>query len=337
MNAQTLEKLISSRGEEARSLHREADRVRHETVGDEVHLRALIEFSNHCRCHCRYCGLRADNTALNRYRMSPGEVLDNVVAAHDLGLRTVVLQSGEDLHWSAEMLAELIADIKRRTKMAITLSVGERPREDYLCWRKAGADRYLLKHETSDPDLYRALHPGAELHTRLNCLETLLELGYQVGSGCIVGLPGQTPAILARDLLLIRDLGLHMTGIGPLISHPATPLADCPSGDVEAVLNMMALLRLLVPDIMMPATTALETLSSGGRILGLQCGANVLMPNMTMRCYAMDYEIYPGKKAPSHSLQAELAAAQVAVAQAGRTIADGPGHSPRAHLAGRIR
>ena len=322
--------LVRAQGQAAADLHAEADRVRRETVGEPVHLRAIIEFSSYCRCHCQYCGLRSDNESLARFRMTPEEVLTACSEVSALGFGTVVFQSGEDEWWTAERLAHLIVEVKRRTPLAITLSVGEREDWEYRLWRAASADRYLLKHETANPELYQRLHPGASYDNRRRCQETLFDLGYQVGSGCIVGLPGQTPEMLAEDLRLIETRQFHMTGIGPLIPHAATPLGGCPVGSVPLTLNVMALIRLLVPDVMLPATTALETAEPGARSRALRAGANVLMPNLTPRRFASFYEIYPGKKAPALTLAQEVDRTKEIVEAAGRPLGTGPGHSPRA-------
>lgn len=329
MTRAELAQLVMAEGERAEALRAEADALRARTVGDEVHLRGIIEFSSHCACHCEYCGLRADNAALPRYRMTADEILAAAEDAARLSLGTVVLQSGEDARFTAQRLAEIIAQIRSRTPLAVTLSVGEREPWEYRLWREAGAHRYLLKHETADPDLYRRLHPGASLERRLACLETLSDLGYQVGSGCIVGLPGQTPESLADDLLLLRRLNVHMLGIGLLIPHPQTPLCAMPLGSAETNLNMIALARLLIPDVMAAATTALETAMPGGRLAALRAGANVIMPNLTPRRYASFYDIYPGKKAPRLSIPEEVARARAVIEQAGRVAGTGPGHSPR--------
>lgn len=324
-----LRELVLAEGEAAEELYAEADRVRHEHVGEAVHLRGIIEFSSHCRCRCGYCGLRADNQELRRFRMTPEEVLQGCQEVADLGFGTVVLQSGEDEWWTAERLAGLVTDIKSFTPLAVTLSVGERDEEDYRLWKTAGADRYLLKHETANAELYARLHPGMTLESRLHCQDVLFRLGYQVGSGCIVGLPGQTPEILVEDLRLIESRQYHMCGIGPLIPHPDTPLGEQAAGSVRTTLNMMALTRLLVPDVMMPATTALETAQAGLRLKALKSGANVLMPNLTPRRFASFYDIYPGKKAPQLTLAQEVERTKAIAREAGRPVATGPGHSPR--------
>ncbi len=321
--------LVMAEGPAAAELRAEADRVRRETVGDDVYLRGIVEFSSHCRCDCEYCGLRVSHRDLARFRMTPAQV---VAACRDLarfGFGTVVLQSGEDTWWTARRVADLVTAIKEETPLAVTLSLGERDTSDYRRWREAGADRYLLKHETANRELYERLHPGASYDRRLACQDALFELGYQVGSGCIVGLPGQTPDILVEDLRLIEARGYHMCGLGPLIPHPATPLGALPVGSVETSLNMMALVRLLVPDIMLPATTALETAEPGARVRALQGGANILMPNLTPRRFASFYDIYPGKQAPQLTLAQEVERTLAIARTAGRPVGSGPGHSRR--------
>lgn len=326
---------IQATGEQARELRAEADLCRAAVMGDAVHLRGIIEFSNHCRRHCAYCGLRAENVAVRRYRMTPDEIVAASRHAEAMGMRTVVLQSGEDDWWTAQRLAAVITRIRHETALAVTLSVGERPEEDYRLWRAAGADRFLLKHETSDPELYARLHPDSTLAQRVGCLELLGELGYQIGTGCIVGLPGQTVQSLADDLLLARSLNVHMAGIGILIPHAGTPLSDLPSGSAQTNLNMMALARLLIPDLLLASTTALETGMPGGRLAGLQSGGNVIMPNATPRQYAADYDIYPGKAAPKDMIEQDVARARDVIALAGRYVATDPGHSPRCVVADR--
>jgi len=324
-----LSQLVVATGPAAAELRAEADRVRRETVGDDIYLRGIIEFSSHCRCDCEYCGLRAGNRGLVRFRMTPEQVVAACQEIAGFGFGTVVLQSGEDPWWTAERVAELIGAIKRATPLAVTLSLGERDEADYRLWKQAGADRYLLKHETANRELYERLHPGASYDARRRCQDELFALGYQVGSGCIVGLPGQTPEVLVEDLRLIGAKRYHMCGIGPLIPHPATPLGAVPVGSVEITLNMMALTRLLVPDIMLPATTALETAQAGGRLKSLCGGANILMPNLTPREFASFYDIYPGKKAPQLTLAEEVERTLAIVARAGRPVGVGPGHSQR--------
>jgi biotin synthase len=287
-----------------------ADRVRRASVGDEVHLRGLIEISNICARQCGYCGLRAPHTALERYRMTESEIVEAALMAEALGYGTVVLQAGESTQAiPGPWLAGLVSAIKRRTPLAVTLSLGERSPEDLKLWRDSGADRYLLRFETSDPELFRLIHPpqGAGPSDRIALLRVLRELGYEVGSGVMVGIPGQTYASLADDLLLFRELDLDMIGIGPYLPHPATPLgagewrreiaeADQVPDSEEMVYKVVALTRILRPDANIPSTTALATINTrNGRELGLQRGANVVMPNLTPARYRKLYEIYPNK------------------------------------------
>jgi biotin synthase len=300
-------------------LWRLADQTRSANVGDQVHLRGLVEISNHCIRQCGYCGLRAGNRGLERYRMGEEEILSCARDALAFGYGTVVLQAGEDYGLKTEWVSALIRRIKRETGLAVTLSLGERGDEELGAWREAGADRYLLRFETSDEDLYRQIHPtlpGRE-SDRVAILRRLQELGYEIGSGVMVGIPGQTYASLASDIDLFRSLDLDMIGVGPYIAHPATPLGE---GDTTApdtagaplsgyprvpdqvpndeltVYKVLALTRLSCPDTNIPSTTALATINKeSGRELGLQRGANIVMPNLTPPRYRALYEIYPEK------------------------------------------
>ena len=271
-----------------------ADEVRKEFLGDEIHLRALIEFSNYCRCNCLYCGIRADNSEVERYRLDKSEILELAQHAANSGYKTVVLQSGEDLTFNADYLAEIIAEIKK-TDVAVTLSIGERSYEEYKLLKDAGADRFLLRIETTDKELYKIMHPKADFENRKRCLYDLKKLGFETGTGCLIGLPGQSIESLADDILFFKELDADMIGIGPLIPHPHTPLKDCECGNLMLALKVMALTRLLLPDINIPATTAMETLNPHGRIMALQAGANVVMPNFTAEDVRGKYEIYPNK------------------------------------------
>jgi len=272
-----------------------ADRVRREFVGDGVYLRALIEFSNYCKNNCLYCGIRAANTQVKRYRLTPQQILQTAQQAVGYGYKTIVLQSGEDPWFDTDKLCEIIREIKK-LDVAVTLSIGEKSRQEYAAYRQAGADRYLLRIETTDKNLYEKLDPGMNWENRVRCLQDLKELGYEVGSGSLVGLPGQTLESLAGDLLFFQKLPVDMAGIGPFIPHPQTPLAaEKADGHFELSLKMMAIMRLLLPDINIPATTAMETLHPQGRLMALQAGANVVMPNTTDRTYRPFYELYPGK------------------------------------------
>ncbi len=275
-------------------LFQAADRVRKKYVGDEVHLRGLIEFSNICKQNCLYCGLRRDNKKIQRYRLTEEQIIDFASKANDCGYKTVVLQSGEDAYFTKEKLTKIIKEIKK-FDLAITLSIGEKTFEEYKAYKDAGADRFLIRIETTDKNLYTKLDPNMDWDNRLKCIENLKELGYEVGSGCLVGLPEQTLESLADDILFFKEIGADMIGIGPFIPNEHTPLKNAQGGDFELALKVMAITRLLLPDINIPATTAMETLNPNGRIIALQSGANVVMPNVTEGEYRKLYEIYPGK------------------------------------------
>ncbi|MBS4026356.1 MAG: [FeFe] hydrogenase H-cluster radical SAM maturase HydE [Clostridia bacterium] len=279
---------------EVQGLFSRADQLRHKQMGKIVYLRGIIEFSNYCRKNCSYCGLRRGNKKLKRYRMTGEEILAAALQARQLGYQTVVLQSGEDPDYSGKMVAGLIREIVR-TGLTVTLSLGERSKEDYALWREAGAKRYLLRHETANPTLYQRLHPDADYCRRLACLSWLKELGYQVGAGSMVGLPGQQLEDLLADLRLLEQFDVEMAGIGPFIPHPDTPLAGEIGGTLVDTLKMVALTRLVMPGINIPATTALGSLHQRGREMGLECGANVIMPNATPAQHRLLYQLYPDK------------------------------------------
>ncbi|MGQ9524098.1 MAG: [FeFe] hydrogenase H-cluster radical SAM maturase HydE [Armatimonadota bacterium] len=321
--------LLSAEGGEVTQLHSAAEDVTLQVFGDEVHLRAVIEFSNHCVRNCLYCGLRTGNRSLARYRMSEEEVLEAAGHAASLGYRTVVLQSGEDPWYTADRLCTIVRKIKARHDVAVTLCIGERPKEEYAALRSAGADRFLLKHETADPELYAALHPGTGLAERVQCLHWLRDCGYQVGSGNIVGLPGQTIEALASDILLMRELGVEMAGIGPFIPHGSTPLAQYPRGSLELTLKVLATARLAMPDCMLPATTAVGTIHPQGRQMALRAGANVVMPNVTPMRFRDKYEIYPGKICVGEDAAHCRGCVEALVRSVGRRVSGGYGHSPR--------
>lgn len=285
--------LLSSDGHNA-ALFAAADRVRHRFVGDEVHLRGLIEFSNTCRQNCHYCGLRRDNKQIARYRLEPDQIIDFARKARGYGYRTVVLQSGEDPYYTLDKLCYIIAEIKK-LGVAVTLSIGEKTCEEYRALKEAGADRYLLRIETTDRRLYEELDPGMDYANRLRCLHDLKALGYEVGTGCLIGLPGQTVASLADDILFFKELDADMIGVGPFIPNPDTPLRDAAGGAFTLSLKVMAIIRLLLPDANIPATTAMETLDENGRLIALKSGANVVMPNVTEGDYRRMYQLYPGK------------------------------------------
>ena len=271
-----------------------ADKTREEYVGDEVHLRGLIEFSNICKRQCKYCGLRCEDKFIDRYRISKENIISYAEHAVNMGYKTIVLQSGEDEYYNTDLMCEIIERIKK-LGVALTLSIGEKTYEEYKAFKEAGADRYLIRIETTDKTLYNQMHPNMDFDNRVRCLENLGRLGYEVGTGCLVGLPNQTIESLADDILFFKEINADMVGIGPFIPHPHTPLKDSVTGSFTLALKVMALTRILLKDINIPATTAMETLNPNGRIIALQSGANVVMPNVTTTEYRAKYEIYPNK------------------------------------------
>ena len=273
-----------------------ADEVRSQYCGNEVHLRGIIEFSNYCDQNCIYCGLREDNRNLKRYRMTPEEVIETAHTISNLGILTVVLQSGEDRYFDTDMIAYIIYQIKQGTELAVTLSLGERGFEEYRTWRIAGADRYLLKHETANSNLYSKYHSRQKLEERVSHLRFLSSIGYQIGSGNMIGLPMQTIEDIADDLLLCRDLDLDMAAIGPFVPSPNTPYQNEGPGDTDLVLRTMAVTRLMLKNVHIPATTALDSVDLTGREKGLTAGANVIMPDLTPLPYRQLYQIYAGKR-----------------------------------------
>lgn len=290
--------LIQCGTEEDREfLFSRARKVREREYGKDVYVRGLIEFSNICRNDCYYCGIRKSNEKADRYRLTPEEILSCAREGYQLGFRTFVLQSGEDAWFTKERMEAIIRQIKEEfPECAITLSVGERRKEEYQCWYDAGAERYLLRHETADDSHYRRLHPSdMSLANRKRCLSWLREIGYQVGAGFMVGSPGQTVDNLISDLDFLRELNPHMIGIGPFLAHRDTPFAHEENGSLQRTLIMLAILRLMFPKALLPATTALGTISPQGREQGLMAGANVLMPNLSPVAVREKYGLYDNK------------------------------------------
>jgi biotin synthase len=259
--------------------------------------------------------------------MTTAEILASALEAASFGIKTVVLQSGEDDALDPFWLADVVRAIKSGTQMAVTLSVGEKPQEAYALWRSAGADRYLLKIETTNPSLYRRLHPDMDFNRRLECLRVLRELGYQTGSGNIVGLPGQTAEDLAQDILFFKRCDFDMIGIGPFIAHPGTPLGSEGDGDIQAVLKVLAVTRIVVHGAHMPATTAVGSLEEDHRLAALKAGANVLMPNFTPQPYRQAYEIYPHKRCLAEMSGTCVPCMETMVSAAGRSLDYGRGDS----------
>jgi biotin synthase len=331
-------------------LWRHADGVRRERVGPEVHLRGLVEISNHCVRGCAYCGLRAGHRALPRYRMTEEEILDCARQAREFEYGTVVLQSGEDPGIARDWMAAVVRRIKRETGLAVTLSLGERTEEEMAAWREAGADRYLLRFETSDRTLYESIHPSLPDRPadRMAILRTLRALGYEIGSGVMVGIPGQTYQSLAGDILLFAALDLDMIGLGPFLPHPATPLGQTGGKGGEAgsplvngsedqapnselmTYKMLALARIACPEANIPSTTALATINArDGRERGLMRGANVVMPNLTPMKYRRLYEIYPNKACLAESPADCGGCLDRRISSIGRRVGQGRGDSRR--------
>ncbi len=294
-----LEKILSLDGGDAEYLRRAAARDRESVYGNGVFIRGLIEISSICRNDCLYCGIRRSNRSAQRYRLDADEILARADIGYSLGFRTFVLQGGEDAYFTDTVLCDIVRRIKSaHPDCAVTLSVGERSRESYAALREAGADRYLLRHETASTEHYAALHPSElTLEGRLCCLRELKELGYQVGCGFMVGSPYQTLRHIVRDIRFIAEFQPHMVGIGPFIPHSATPFRDFPSGSVELTLNCLAVIRLMNKNVLLPATTALGTASADGQLRGILAGANVVMPNLSPIDVRDKYTLYNNKLA----------------------------------------
>lgn len=298
LTREELMRLIENRNPELdQYLFAKADAVRREIYGNDIYIRGLIELSNYCKNDCYYCGIRRSNKNAARYRLTREQVLDCCKSGYKLGFRTFVLQGGEDPYFTDERLCEMISAIKSRyPDCALTLSMGEKSYASYLSYFNAGADRYLLRHETADATHYGKLHPDSmTLSTRRQCLYDLKKIGFQVGCGFMVGSPYQTPEHLAADLLFIKEFDPEMVGIGPFIPHRDTPFAGEPAGTLEMTLFMLGLVRLLVPHVLLPATTALGTIDPQGRELGILAGANVVMPNLSPQEVRNKYLLYDNK------------------------------------------
>ncbi len=278
-------------------LFEKARAVRIENYGHDVYIRGLIEFTNYCRNDCYYCGIRKSNAGAERYRLTKGQILECCSAGYELGFRTFVLQGGEDGYFTDEKMVEIIRSIKAaHPDCAVTLSIGEKSYESYKAFFDAGADRYLLRHETANAGHYGRLHPKIlSLDNRKRCLFDLKEIGYQVGCGFMVGSPFQTTDCLVEDLLFIKRLNPHMVGIGPFIPHHGTPFADRAAGTLELTLFLLGIIRLMLPPVLLPATTALGTVHPRGRELGILAGANVVMPNLSPKSVRHKYLLYDNK------------------------------------------
>ena len=324
----TVKKALSANEAQAEILFAEAYAVRRAIFGDKVYLRGLIEFSNYCARFCSYCGINASVTTQTRYRLTIEEIMECADIAAELGYRTLVLQGGEDPYFTGEKFRQIISTIKDKyPDTAITLSLGVHSYADYKAWFDAGADRYLMRFESSDAELFARIRPATQLDARLAAIEDLRAIGYQVGTGNMVGMPGQTLDTLVNDILLLYKLQPDMIGIGPFIPHPATPLADYPHGDVFLTLKELAILRVIMPYLNLPATTALGTLPGGGQLRALASGANVIMPNVSPPSLRRLYAIYPDKAGSLEDAAATHTRVLNSVAKAGLSVDFGRGDS----------
>lgn len=288
---------ILKRDEYNESLAEEADKIRRKIYGDKVYIRGLIEFTNYCRNNCFYCGIRHDNKNAKRYRLSKDEILECCREGYSLGFRTFVLQGGEDDFYTDEIICDIVSSIRRDyPDCAITLSMGEKDKKSYREFFNAGANRYLLRHETANEEHYGKLHPKSmSLRNRKECLFNLKEIGYQVGSGFMVGSPFQTVENIIADLRFLQELQPDMIGIGPYITHKETPFKNFESGNLALTLRLVSILRLIFPYALIPSTTALGTIAPNGRELGLKAGANVVMPNLSPVKFRKFYDLYENK------------------------------------------
>lgn len=298
LSVEEYEYLIENRNETAAEvLRKKAEKVRKEIYGNDVFIRGLIEIGNYCKNNCLYCGIRAANKSCERYRLSEEQILSCCEQGYELGFRTFVMQGGEDDSFSDERMCKIIREIKSRyPECAVTLSLGEKSRESYQRLFDAGADRYLLRHETADKAHYEKLHPKElSFENRMRCLKDLKEIGFQVGCGFMVGSPYQTNSHIAKDLKFIETFKPDMCGIGPFVPHKATPFADFNQGTVELTCYLLSIIRLICPHILLPSTTALGTIDPDGREKGILSGANVVMPNLSPENVRSKYELYNNK------------------------------------------
>ena len=278
-------------------LYKNAREVREEHYGKDVYIRGLIEFTNYCRRDCLYCGIRASNKECERYRLTPEQIMDCADTGYELGFRTFVMQGGEDMTFTDDDMCGIIEALKDKyPECAVTLSIGERERASYERYFKAGADRFLLRHESITPEHYSMLHtPAQTIETRVRCLKNLKDIGFQTGCGIMIGSPFQTTDHIINDLLFMKEFQPHMVGMGPFIPHAQTPFKDEPAGSLEDTLHLLGIVRLMLPYVLLPATTALGTIVPTGRELGLLAGANVVMPNLSPTAVRAKYTLYDGK------------------------------------------
>ncbi len=327
---EVLRTLITS-SDATRPLAKAADEVRRAVYGTDVYIRALIEISNICKNNCYYCGIRCENREVERYRLTKEQILSCCEQAYHLGFRTFVMQGGEDPFFTTPMMCDIVAKIRETyPECAITLSLGEISKEEYKALYEAGANRYLLRHETANAGHYGKLHPeNLTLENRKRCLYDLKDIGFQVGAGFMVGSPFQTTENLVEDLRFLQELDPDMIGIGPFLPHHETPFASYPKGGLETTLRLLSILRLMFPHALLPATTALGTLHPQGRVLGLKAGANVVMPNVSPMEKRKLYALYENKIGTDAESAEGLALLKAEVSEAGYRIVEEAGHVKR--------
>lgn len=311
-------------------LHSQADEVRRSVFGNKVYIRGLIEFTNYCRNDCLYCGIRRSNANAERFRLTKERILSCAAAGCELGFRTFVLQGGEDPYYTDERMVDIIGSLRKAyPECAITLSLGEKEHDSYQAYFDAGANRYLLRHETANPAHYAKLHPPElSLENRIKCLEDLKQIGFQVGCGFMVGSPYQTNSDMVRDLVFIKDFGPHMVGIGPFIPHRDTPFGDRSAGTSEMTLKLLSIVRLMLPEVLLPATTALNTIDPQGRIKGICAGANVVMPNLSPQDTRAKYLLYDNKLCAGDEAAESLARLKRDMREAGYEVVISRGDHP---------
>jgi len=322
------ERLLTEYDDEDRELAMDlARQTALEEFGKRIWFRGIVEFTNICACDCLYCGIRRSNHKVSRYRLEPEDILRCCAEGYESGFRTFVLQGGEDGWFTDDRLCAIIRSIKDRfPDCAVTLSVGERSRESYKALREAGADRYLLRHETADPDHFALLHPASQtLENRMRCLRDLKDLGYQTGCGIMVGTPGQTPATLAKDMVFMQQFQPEMIGVGPFLPHCDTPFRGEKAGSVELTLFLLALCRLMLPEVLLPATTALGTAEADGRVRGVLAGCNVIMPNLSPAAVRKKYMLYDNKAGTDLTAAEGVAMLRAQMARIGYEVVVGRG------------
>ena len=302
--------------------------------GNKVYIRGLIEYTNFCKNDCYYCGLRLGNREVKRYRLDKETILKCCEAGYELGFKTFVLQGGEDPYFTAEKMEEIIRVIKEKyPDCALTLSVGEKDMETYKLWKNAGADRYLLRHETADKEHYEKLHPkDMSFDNRMECLKNLKELGFQTGCGLMVGSPYQDIDCIVKDMKFIEKLQPEMVGIGPFLPQHSTPFRDKNAGGLEETLFILSLVRIMLPSVLLPSTTALGTVKEGGRELGILCGANVVMPNLSPLDYRESYQLYDNKICMGDEAAESIKSLSKNMAKIGYEVVRDRGDSPKMKL-----